>query len=240
MLFKTIQVILFSTLALATPIAPNKHIFGRGDTASNETALLNGTTSFNSTVVINIISPDALSSCVGATYEFFNECATVAHAADSISYAVSGQDFQVGELGAIIALMAFESGDFKYNVHHFPSANAGQGTRNMQMPGYNLQYARSIPELAGPLANITTANSTANLSSDALDQILNLVADDKYTWGSAGWYLKTQCPGSVRNGLAGASDEAWDAYLSCVGENATNTKLQGYWTRAKAALNLLD
>lgn len=56
------------------------------------------------------------------------ECATAEQAAPFISdsfttYAIDN----VAEQAALISLMAFESGDFKYNRNHFPGV-AGQGS----------------------------------------------------------------------------------------------------------------
>jgi hypothetical protein len=141
------------------------------------------------------------------------------------------------ELAALLSLIAYESGDFQYNINHFPApGNPGQGTRNMQMAPYNLLYAQSIPALATPLANITTASSAGGLTDDQLDAIRALVLPDDYTWGSAAWFLTSQCA-SIRPALQAGGQDAWEAYLGCVGTTATSDRL-AYWTRANQALGI--
>lgn len=103
----------------------------------------------------------------------------------------------------------------------------------MQMPNYNLMYAQSIPALKAPLAAITTATTTAGLSDDVLNKIRDLVTVDEYTWGSAGWFLKTQCA-SVRPALAAGTDAGWQAYMACVGVSGDDRT--AYWTRAKKVM----
>ncbi|KAJ8061661.1 hypothetical protein OCU04_009462 [Sclerotinia nivalis] len=218
MLFKTIQITLFSALAFAAPIASNNIILPR-------VAAID---------LINGIAPDALTTCAGA--EFPDECATADHAARSIADAINGQEFQAGEAAAIIALIAYETAEFKYNIHHFPHLEPGQGTRNMQHANFNLQYARSIPELAADLAKITTATTADGLTDVQKNQIMDLVADDKYTWKSAGWYMKTYCP-NVRAGLAAGSDAAWEEYMLCVGTTSDEKRLP-FWIRAKKTLGV--
>ncbi|KAI4155349.1 MAG: hypothetical protein L6R39_001271 [Caloplaca ligustica] len=88
----------------------------------------------------------------------------------------------LGEAAAVISIMAFESGDFKYNVNHFPGV-PGQGTRNMQSPAFNLQYAQSIPALKDKLAAaggdpktvlaLLTANEEYDFVSDCLSSPLS-------------------------------------------------------------------
>jgi hypothetical protein len=71
------------------------------------------------------ISPNSL-SCANAPAA--GECATAAEAVPIIndvftSYQISSP----GEQAALLSLMAFETGDFKYNRNHFPGV-AGQGS----------------------------------------------------------------------------------------------------------------
>jgi hypothetical protein len=71
------------------------------------------------------ISPKS-ASCDGAPAP--GECATAEQAVPFISD--SFQTYQVAspaEQAALISLMAFETGDFKYNRNHFPGV-AGQGS----------------------------------------------------------------------------------------------------------------
>ncbi|KAL9600875.1 MAG: hypothetical protein Q9219_002917 [cf. Caloplaca sp. 3 TL-2023] len=89
-------------------------------------------------------------TCDGSPFP--QECKTADEAAPFINrsfrtYGISSP----GEAAAVIGIMAFESGDFKYNINHFPGT-PGQGTRNMQDPEFNLKYAQSIPGLKVKLA----------------------------------------------------------------------------------------
>ncbi len=140
------------------------------------------------------------------------------------------------ELAAVLSLIAFESGDFKYNVNHYPG-RAGQGTRNMQMPDYNLQYALSIPALVRPVQAITRATTTtAGLADAQLNAIRALVLPDQYTWASAAWFYTTKCAG-VRAQVQAGGQAGLEAYLGCVGTTATSDRL-AYWTRANTAFGL--
>src|SRR5271167_622786 len=76
-----------------------------------------------------------------------SECATADHAAPFLISAMQTYCiYQPPEIAAVLSLIAYETADFMYNINHFPG-RAGQGTRNMQMADFNLQYALSIPEL---------------------------------------------------------------------------------------------
>ncbi len=141
------------------------------------------------------------------------------------------------EIAALLSLIAYETGDFKYIINHYPApGRPGQGTRNMQMANYNLMYAKSIPALSSSLAAITTATSTDGLSDDDLNSIRELVLADEYAWGSAAWFLTTQCS-SARPQVQSGGQAGYEAYLSCVGASATSDRL-AYWTRANTALGI--
>jgi hypothetical protein len=140
------------------------------------------------------------------------------------------------ELSAVLSLIAFESGEFKYNINHYPG-RAGQGTRNMQMPDYNLQYALSIPALVGQVQAITSATtSTAGLTDTQLNAIRALVLPDQYSWASAAWFYTTKCA-SVRSQVQAGGQAGLQAYLGCVGTTVTGDRLE-YWSRANAAFGL--
>lgn len=225
MLFQTIHFTLFSSLALAAPSIPNDTIFRRTNGSILAIDMIKG------------IAPNTLTSCVDADYP--TECATADHVALAMLNAVAGKDLTAHEIGAITALMAFETADFRYNINHFPSHVPGKGTRNMQSAEFNLEYARSIPDLAGQLAAITTAPTAAGLPGAVLDKVLDLVANDKYTWGSAGWYLKTKCPVPARFSLQTGTQQGFIDYMTCVGvDNPKDPDRMAYWTRAKTTLGI--
>ncbi|KAF2681842.1 hypothetical protein K458DRAFT_420224 [Lentithecium fluviatile CBS 122367] len=151
-------------------------------------------------------------TCDGA--KFADECATAADAAPAISASFEKYGIETpGEQAALIAIMLFESGSFKYNKNHYSPTGPrpGQGTRNMQGEAYNKQYAAEVMPTA------------ASSSGDALTAALNKEAD--ISFGSAAWYLTKAEPGKctqqIRGGLAAATKEGWNAYLTqCVGTPA--------------------
>lgn len=99
------------TLTIQTTASPLPFLFAR-DTTLTESQILT-------------IAPTS-NSCTDAPAE--GECATAKQAAKFTSQ--SFDTYQVtskAEQAAIISLMAFESGDFKYNKNHFPGV-AGQGS----------------------------------------------------------------------------------------------------------------
>ncbi|CAG8984200.1 hypothetical protein HYALB_00004183 [Hymenoscyphus albidus] len=175
-------------------------------------------------------------SCDGASFK--DECRTAAEAAPFLIKAMA--DYQItvpNEIAAVLALIALESGEFQYNTNHFPEpGRPGQGTRNMQMPDFNLAYAKSIPALKEPLAKITTADTTAGMSPDQLNAIRALVLPDEYSWGSAAWFLTTKCASS-RPAIQAGGDAGLKAYSACVGVevDADRTK---YYNQAQSAFGL--
>lgn len=175
-------------------------------------------------------------TCSGAPFP--SECATASQAAPYLISAMSTYSVtSLPEIAALLSLIAYETGDFKYAINHYPApGRPGQGTRNMQMANYNLLYAKSIPALEGQLATITTASSTDGLSDDQLNAIRALVLSDQYAWGSAAWFLTTQCA-SARPALQAGGQAGYEAYLSCVGTTATSDRL-AYWTRANTAFGI--
>ncbi|RDW88159.1 hypothetical protein BP6252_00191 [Coleophoma cylindrospora] len=176
-------------------------------------------------------------TCSGATYA--DECETAAQAAPYLISAMQTYSItSAAEIAALLSLVAYETGDFKYSTNHFPSpGRPGQGTRNMQMATYNLLYAQSISALSTQVAAITTATTTAGLSDDELNAIRALVLPDQYSWASAAWFYTSQCSSSVRTQVQAGGQAGYEAYLGCVGTTATSDRL-AYWTRANTALGL--
>ena len=179
--------------------------------------------------LIKMIAPNS-ASCTGAS--FTSECRNASQAAPLItkSFATYGI-FQPNEAAALISLMAFESTDFRYQKNHWPGT-PGQGTRNMQSAKYNALYASSIRPLAPSISTITGDSS----SDTRVDQILDLLLqNDEYDFGSAAWFLSTQCD-STRNELKTGGSQGWETWLeTCVGTQATDARRQ-YYMRAINAL----
>ncbi|KAF2707791.1 hypothetical protein K504DRAFT_458274 [Pleomassaria siparia CBS 279.74] len=148
-------------------------------------------------------------SCAGA--EFPDECADAAAAAPAISNSFTQYKLtEVGEQAAVVSLMLFESGSFKYNKNHFPGV-VGQGTRNMQSPAFNALYAAAIG-VADPMA------------------------DNDSSFGSAAWFLTTQCSADVRAGLVAGTPAGYSAYLTqCVGTTDTADR-DTIWAATIAAM----
>ncbi len=152
-----------------------------------------------------------------------DECRTANQAAPYI--AVSLTNFGITSFGsqaALLALMLYESGNFKYAINHFPGV-PGQGTRNMQSPEYNLRYAQW---LAGVCQNCgITQAEVAAAETKGPATLLDLVNNNEWGFGSAAWFLSTQCDHRVQKGLATGSQQGWEQYLSdCVGTPVTDDR----------------
>ncbi|KAF2636630.1 hypothetical protein P280DRAFT_472856 [Massarina eburnea CBS 473.64] len=168
---------------------------------------------------LTTISP-ATASCAGAD----TECADAAHAAPAIVKSFDKYGFTApGVQAALIAVMLFESADFKYNKNKTPG-RPGQGTRNMQMAPFNIKYATAL-NIAGAVA-----------ATEAT--VLDLLSTDDLSFGSAAWYLSTQCPASIAKGLEDGSVAGWDAYLVSCLQTTHDPARDPYWTKAKAALGV--
>ncbi|GAP82637.2 hypothetical protein SAMD00023353_0101710 [Rosellinia necatrix] len=175
--------------------------------------------------IIAAISPNSV-NCAEAT-----ECRTNVQAAPFLIRAMADYGLDSpGQIGAVIALSAFESVDFKYK--HNLSNNPGQGTSNMQMANFNKEFALSIDALK------EQATAIGDISNpDNANKILALVTADEYNFASGAWYLTTKCP-EVADSLRAATDAAFTDYMEkCVGVTMTPERA-AYWARAKAAFGL--
>lgn len=163
-------------------------------------------------------------TCSGSP--FADECATNEQAAPFLIDAMVKYDISTpSEIAAVLSVVAFESGDFKYNINHFPG-RPGQGTRAMLMPAFVREYAQSIPELAPTLSAIASGGS------DGLNAIRALVLPDQYSFGSAAWFLTSHCR-DVRPALQAGGQAGFEKYMECLGVTATPERL-AYWHRAVA------
>lgn len=169
----------------------------------------------------------AANTCDGAPAPA--ECRTADEAAPFINQSFRTYGITTpGEAAAVIGIMAFESGDFKYNVNHF-SGVPGQGTRNMQSPEFNLKYAQSLSGLQDELASA---------GSDPKGILALLTANGEYDFGSGAWFLTSQCSDSVRAGLKTGSLSGWQSYISdCIHTTPTPDR-QAYWERAAKAMGV--
>ncbi|KAJ2559515.1 hypothetical protein EV175_000309 [Coemansia sp. RSA 1933] len=158
-------------------------------------------------------------SCSSVTYT--SECATNSRAVTAINnaltkYKISGR----GEAVAVIALMAYESDSWQYNINHFPG-RAGQGTRNMQMYNFNSEYAKLLypTKAAAALASGTSG-------SDAQENAVRaLVLDDNDSFGSGFWYLVNHASSYYNNAnklRSGNSADFKDYVVTGVGAGWTD------------------
>ncbi|KAI0171935.1 hypothetical protein GGR52DRAFT_447879 [Hypoxylon sp. FL1284] len=163
------------------------------------------------------------------------ECRTAAQAGPLLADAMAqyGLD-QAGQIAAVLALTAFESVDYRYK-HNVSPGRPGQGTSNMQMFSFNLEYARSVADLKDKVPAAATPDTT---DPDTMNQVLALVKDDRYNFGSGPWFMKTKCADAMAALAAGKDvDAGFQAYMQCVGVTVTDER-QAYWTRAKQAFGL--
>lgn len=167
------------------------------------------------------------------------ECRTAAVAAPALTAAFANHGVtSPAEAAALLSLQIFESASFQYARNHFPG-RPGQGTRNMQMPAFNLLYAKSIPALAPKVSALTGGQAAASLSPDVLDKVLGLILEnDAWDFGSAAWFTTTQCGVEVRKGLQAGTEQGWVQWLtSCVGTTVTEERKAG-WVKAKGVLGV--
>lgn len=169
------------------------------------------------------IAPDT-ASCDGAPFP--EECASASVAAPNIAQSFSLFNIDsFGAQAALVAIMLFESGDFKYKINHFPGV-AGQGTRNMQSPSFNAKYADWIMA-NGQDPSITQASVAAAANDPAA--LLDLINTDQWSFASAAWFVSTQCGASQVQALGDGSQASFEAYLTgCVGTTVTEDRIAGW------------
>lgn len=166
----------------------------------------------------------ATSSCASG-----GQCSNADTVAECVTKAACQYEVTKNEMMAVIALMAFESVAFAYKVNtgavSDPADHAGQGTANMQMAGYNFDYAQSIPAVKAKLAY----TSVSQMDYDALNnELLPAVTADEYNFGSGFWYLTQanpeKCP-AARQALNSDLSTGFSTYItSCVGTTLTDQR----------------
>ncbi|KAL1651440.1 hypothetical protein SLS58_000780 [Diplodia intermedia] len=163
--------------------------------------------------------------------KYANECRTNAQAAGPIlqSFNKYGID-NVNEQAAVVSLMLYESGQFKYNWGHFLNGadqhEPGKGTRNMQSATFNEEYARTL----------FSADEVDKAKASGADAVLQLVSPDKYSFASAAWFLKNKCTATQRTALQSGSQDGFQGYVTdCIGGTMDEDRID-WWTKSKAAL----
>lgn len=180
---------------------------------------------------LTAIDPNT-ASCTGAAFPA--ECADASTAAPAISAAFAKYGItEPGVQAALLGIMLYESGSFKFNHNHFPTpGRPGQGTRNMQMAPFNEKYAATLFD-ADAIAK-AKAGAGSQDPTDAVLALINANAEDSF--GSAAWYLTTQCPASIQKGLEDGSSAGWDAYLVQCVKTTHDAGRDPSWTAAKKVL----
>lgn len=87
-----------------------------------------------------------------------------------------------GQRAAVVALMAYESSTFTYNVAvNKEQANQGKGTYNLQSGPDNVEYAQALAKIDHQFGQVTDKNPKA--VRDKLN------SRDDWAFGSGAWYL---------------------------------------------------
>lgn len=161
-------------------------------------------------------------SCASAS--FASECHDAKKAAPLLNDAFKKyKQTTLGEIAALVGLMALESGDFQYNENHFPG-RPGQGTKAMLMFNFIYDYAyaqeelkEKTLELGGGKKLSLTFDTVSSVPEDKQKAIRAQVLADKYTFGAASWFLTT-CKPEVQDGVKKGGFKGFQTYMQdCVG-----------------------
>ncbi|KAJ2310538.1 hypothetical protein H4R23_003430 [Coemansia sp. Cherry 401B] len=128
------------------------------------------------------------------------------------------------EMVAVVALMAFESGSWQYNVNLYPG-RPGQGTKAMLMYDFVYAYAKQLYP-----SQVQDAWQSST-DTDTMNNVRALVLGDDDSFGAGFWYLTTKAAeyhnsGKLKDGdLASFQDyctsavgASWDSERQAVWE----------------------
>ncbi|KAF7441406.1 hypothetical protein PC9H_001756 [Pleurotus ostreatus] len=109
---------------------------------------------------LTLIAPSTRACNISAP--FTDECRTAEQAAPFINKAFNDYAIaSVGEKAAILSLMLFETGEFKFDKNHFPApGRTGQGTRNLMTFPFVHQYALDTPSTHSRALGLAGTNAT--------------------------------------------------------------------------------
>ncbi|EER43739.1 conserved hypothetical protein [Histoplasma capsulatum var. duboisii H88] len=223
---------LFSTTLLLSLHLVTAHAdcFDAPADQQTDTSKSNNSSDTNAMIeVLKAVAPrSAKEPCVDLK-DAAGECRSASQAAEPILNSFKRYKIESpAEKVALLSLMAFETAEFAYRRNHFPGT-PGQGTRNMQMPDNNAVYADSLDEIKDELAKVKGDVSAV------LDLLLK---SDDHDFGSAAWFMTTQCSPAVRKGLQSGSQEGWEDYLTkCIHTTVTQQR-RDYWNWAKKAMKV--
>lgn len=223
----TTSIVIANDAAAASSVASvvaNSNLASSGDVTSGSTAAGTNSGELTSDQLLAIM-PSA-SSCGSGTPA--GECITAVQAAPLL--AASFDKYTINNKGAqaaVLALIALESGELKYNQHYNGGspANTGQGTYNEMSPSFVLEYANALYGSAAPTDALSAMNKINTVPGDSL--------------GSAAWFMKTKCSNVIAQ-FATSPESAWTAYITdgdCIGTTMTADRTK-YWTAAKQALGV--
>ncbi len=202
---------------------------------------------------LTLIAPSTRACNISAP--FTNECRTAEQAAPFINkafddYAISS----VGEKAAILSLMLFETGDFKFDrnqyvalLHHycnvanryadrsFPApGRPGQGTRNLMTFPFVHQYALDTPSTHSRALALAGPNATdPSIKNDSMNAVRDLVLGDELSFASAMWFYKASGPDrvgctanqSLADGLIAQTRQGWEDYITgCIFTSVTEDR----------------
>ncbi|KAJ1643449.1 hypothetical protein J3B02_003145 [Coemansia erecta] len=170
------------------------------------------------------------SSCASVSTP--SECAPNSRAVMAINHAIAKYGVtSTGEIAALIALMAYESADWQYNINHYPG-RPGQGTKAMLMYDFIEKYAQQVHQSEATRVLISGGNSDS-----AKNSVRELVLNDDDSFGAVFWYLVTQAPAFHNNPAklrAGNADDFKEYVVN--GVNAGwDDKRMSIWNQVNSA-----
>ncbi|KAJ8516215.1 hypothetical protein ONZ45_g6451 [Pleurotus djamor] len=189
------------------------------------------------------IAPD-MATCDPAI-DFPEECRTAEQSAPFVNQGFA--DFNIttkGEKAAILSLMLFESGNFKFDINHFPG-RAGQGTRNLMTFPFIHQYAVDTPSTSAQALSfgITDPEDPA-ISNATKNAVRELVLPDPLSFASGMWFYKASGPEKIGctgnqtlvDGLQAETEQGWADYITnCIFTTVTEDRKE-VWEKTLAAL----
>ncbi|KAI5284370.1 hypothetical protein KEM54_001388 [Ascosphaera aggregata] len=115
------------------------------------------------------------------------------------------------EKAALLSTIIIESDELQYDVSQ-ENPTIGQGTRNMQMPEFNKEYAASLIQTRRDQLEThqrlygwaNDDNMGVDLNVDIMSpmEILDFLnSEDEYSFGSAAWYMTHHCDAETLNNL---------------------------------------
>ncbi|KAJ2726047.1 hypothetical protein GGI07_000830 [Coemansia sp. Benny D115] len=146
-----------------------------------------GTPRYVTVEELNKANPDASTDGFCLKAEFKEECRTNAQAVAAINKAIDKYKItRRGEVVAATAYMLLESGNWGYNINHWPG-RAGQGTRTMMMFPFIAQYAEYLH--SDEYAKIATG-SIETASNETMNAVRQLVLNDEDSFAAGFWLMK--------------------------------------------------